>query len=141
MPEVQPVILGQLVVETTDLEITKSVGDPPVNIVSSTDPFDVALTFQGQPGLPVWEFLKNINQQFRIRYFAESIGPGTNDGSLGQRVGNLTVGRDIYTGPQTTFTVPPNTLQPGVYRLACQISFPPFPGMAGFFEGTLLEVI
>src|SRR5262245_24843291 len=96
--DVQPVIHGHFVLETTDLEVTASLGDPPTNIVLFTDSFSVALTFQGQP-LPItslWWGLKNSKEPFEIRYFAESMDTN-NDVSLGTVKGNLDLATDIYS--------------------------------------------
>lgn len=138
--DVQPVIHGQFVLETTDLEVTTSLGDPPTNIISSATPFTVALSFQAQPGLPTWIGIRNSSLPYRVVYLAESVGPHA-DANLGTRALNFIPGLDLYTAAQTALVVPANFLQPGIYRLAAQISVNNFPGFAGFFEGELFEII
>lgn len=139
---IQPFISNNLAWETTDLEVTRADGpDDPVNIVRDNEGFDVTLTFQGNPAGIVWNALKTSALRYVVTYFAESIGPGTDSAALGVFAGNLAVGVDIYTAARTTVVVPGGTLQPGVYRLAATLTFPTAPGFAGFFEGTLLQVI
>ncbi|MCI0337647.1 MAG: hypothetical protein L0226_08725 [Acidobacteria bacterium] len=139
---IQPFISNNLAWETTDLEVTKAAGpDDPVNIIRTNEAFDVTLTFQGNPAGIIFNGYKVSNLKYRVRYFAESMGPGSNNVDLGFHDDTLVVGTDIYTAAKTTFTVPAGTLLAGVYRLSATLTFPTAPGHAGFFEGTLLQVI
>ena len=95
---IQPFISNNLAWETTDLEVTRADGpDDPINIVRTTEAFDVTLTFQGNPSRIVWNAHKTGRLPYRVTYFAESIGPGTNDKHLNHHDDTLDVGIDIYT--------------------------------------------
>ncbi|MCI0337649.1 MAG: hypothetical protein L0226_08735 [Acidobacteria bacterium] len=144
---IEPVVAGFFEAETTDLEITRDPGFAPTNIVDPGQPFDIALSFQGDPNGVVWAMLKLVTNGAphvaRIDYFAESMGPGANNVFLGTRNIVLNPARDIYGahGPanentKLTVSLPQN----GVYRLAAQITFSAFVVASGFYEGTLISV-
>ena len=145
--DVQPVLYDEFVLETTDLQVIRSLGDPPTNIVLFTDPFDIALTFQGQP-LPVtsvWWMMKNTNQPFRIDYYAESLDPNP-DVTLGSINAVLSLAFDIYSSVnppanRTTLTVAAGAVPRGIYRLSAKLTFTNFVGWTGFFEGDAFQVV
>jgi hypothetical protein len=89
--------------------------------------------------------------QFEVVYYYESIGGG-NEGTLGTKTGNTVAGQATYNhqgaaGQQTTYEVPPNTLDPGVYRLSSVATFKlgpipepiPWP-ITGFIESPAIQV-
>lgn len=145
MPQGQPDITGVLDFDTTNLQILGAGPQlTPVNIVSTTENFNVAASFQGA-GF-VWNWLKAnppakpIGEPYEIRYFAESIGTGSNNVLLGIRTGNLTTA-NAYGPPATQLTVAAGTLLQGVYEIACLIKFPNNPGLTGYFKmADVLEV-
>jgi hypothetical protein len=88
---------------------------------------------------------------FQVVYTYESIGGGA-EGTLGTVNGNTVVGQATYNdkgaaGTQTTYEVQPNTLKPGVYRLASVVTFTlgpirepiPWP-ITGFTESPAIQV-
>lgn len=141
MPQGQPNIPGVLVFKTDDMIISTTPPTiwplVPTNIVEVGENFRIAASFKGE-GF-VWNWLKTANAPFEIKYFAESMGPGTDNALLGVKNGNLTAS-DTYGPPETEFTVV-NTLAEGVYRVTCLVKFPNHPHLTGYFMmNDLLEV-
>jgi hypothetical protein len=89
---------------------------------------------------------------FEVVYYYESIGGGA-EGTLGTVNGDTVAGQDTYNDkgapatPTTTYEVPPNTLEPGVYRLGSVVTFTlgpihvpiPWP-ITGFTESPAIQV-
>ena len=135
----QPQIPGVLSVDVTALEISALGGIwMPMTIVAENESFDLGASFQGS-GL-VWQWLKNWGTSFRVSYFAEGIGLGPKEVDLGSTAPTALTASNTYGPADTKLTVPGGTLTPGVYRIACILSFPGAPGLTGFFEQLVIEV-
>ena len=90
--------------------------------------------------------------RFEVVYTYESIGGGP-EGELGRKSGDTVAGQFRYNheeGPAntwTTYEVPPNKLESGVYRLSAVVNFKlgpiphriPWP-ITGFTEGPAIQV-
>lgn len=135
MPQAQPLAANW---QTTNL-VTTSPGLDPDNIIATNEAFDISVSFSGSG--PIWTWLKQNNAQYRIQYFAESMGPGSDNRLLGVKVGNVSLaGGNNYGAPQTSLAINAPHLAVGVYRLACIVTFTNFSGCTGFFEGPPIEV-
>jgi hypothetical protein len=135
----QPQIPGVLVFDCDDLKITTNPGtwDPSV-IVGINEQFHLGATFKGSGG--IWTGLKNQATQYKVSYFAEGIGKAATEADLmPTRVGNLT-NADVYGPSDTQVTIPGNTLVPGVYRIACVVTFTGWPGVTGYYEDLVIQV-
>jgi hypothetical protein len=89
--------------------------------------------------------------KFQVLYTFESIGAGP-EGILGTVTGNTVAGQFTYNnlgaaGTQTTYEVPPDTLEPGVYRLSGVVTFKLGPivdpiayPITGFTESPAIQV-
>ena len=133
-PELPNFILG---LDCTAIDVVEVGGIPPSNVIAVTSQIEFSAKFHG--GGMVWMWLKGSSAPYEVQYAAESMGPGTNNVNLGAKTGNLTASNS-YGAPETTLSVAPGTLSPGVYRLSCVVKFPSNPGLIGFFEGQVFEV-
>ncbi len=142
MPGQPPLPSGVLGLDCTTIDVNEVGGVPPSNIIEATSDIELSAQFNGD-GF-VWDALKPPTTPggaaWNIHYYAESMGPGLNDVDFGVKSGNMTAA-DLYTAPATTLAVPAGTLTPGIYRIACVIQFPTMPGLVGFFEGAVIEVL
>jgi len=133
MPQGQPNLPGVLDFDTTTVAVTASPGLDPINIVQVGEPFAVALNFQGS-GF-VWNWLKPPftpgGAPYQIQYFAESVGPGSNNVLLGVRAGNLTAA-NAYGPAATQLNIAVNPLAQGIYQISCLVRFPNNPGLTGY---------
>lgn len=136
----QPNVVGILDFDCTAMEINE-LGLQPSNIIDHNNTVELSAHFQGS-GI-VWNWLKPPTTpggaQWRVEYYAESMGPGPEINLGPPKLGNLTTA-DSYGAPETTLTVAPGTLTPGIYRLTCVVRFPTHTGLLGFFEGQMVEV-
>jgi hypothetical protein len=138
-------------IQATDtLEVSDPSGGPSPLIIRRSDAFKVGMEFE----------IRSVTTQallgaltYEVKYFAESIGPGTEYGPF--VVAKRTVaGQNTYNtttplGNETALTIAANTLDAGVYRLGAMVSFrldpgPPFVAipypMTAFVEGPAIEV-
>jgi hypothetical protein len=117
-------------------------------IVDEDDRFSVAMDFT-VGGLS--RFLLGY-LHFEVVYNYESIGGGP-EGDLGTKTGDTVAGQFKYNdkeGPANTWTtleVPPNKLEPGVYRLSSVVTFTLGPirdpiqwPITGFTESPAIQV-
>ena len=134
-PPLTDVILG---INVTALAVEQPAGSP-VNIIDSSLPFDVIVTFQ------VSGIARFLPVAYRVNYYYESIGPG-GEGTFNPP-GNtgllsavpVTGATSTYAGPQTRFTVPSNTLTPDrTWKLAATLDIPAFAGRDGYVEGPVI---
>lgn len=134
----QTQIPGVLVFDVNNLEVSATGGLwAPSNIVATDEAFDLGAAFQGS-GF-VWQWLKTWAVQYKVSYFAEGIGASAMEADLGSRLNNLTMS-NTYNFADTKITVPAGTLNEGVYRIACLVTFPGAPGLTGFFESLVIEI-
>jgi hypothetical protein len=140
----QPNVPGTLVFDVTLLEVTAEPGWPPTNIVKKGDDFDLTATFTGAGS--IWTLLELISDLPGIdvvgvvTFSAEGLGADADEEDFGPEDAVLTAGGSPYT---VTTTVPKNTLDVGVYEMACWVIFEaraggdtvPLPGLTGHYKG------
>jgi hypothetical protein len=115
-------------IEATDaLQVLDPSGIPSALIIRSTDPFKVAAEFKILSGLVPLGLLS-----YQVKYFAESIGPGTAYGpftvSKKTVVGQTTYNATTPTGNETVHNISAGTLADGVYQLGAMVTFKLDPG-------------
>lgn len=136
----QPQIAGVLNLDVTKLEISSSA--PPIwnptTIVEKNETFYLGATFNGE-GF-VWEWLKNWATQYKVSYFAEGIGKIAPEVDLGATPPLSLTSANEYSPADTRFTVPGGTLEPGVYHIACVVTFIGAPGLTGYHENLVIQV-
>lgn len=133
--------MGAGTFDVTKLEVTEpAAADVPTTIIPMGGAFDLAATFTGSGS--VWNNLKTMGLQYVVAYFVEGIGASAVEKDLGSKAGFLNAATNVYSAPDTTLEVPAasNTLPPGVYRVACTVTFPTFPGTTGFYEDLLIQI-
>lgn len=140
----QPNMPGNLVFDVTNLEVTAEPGLPPSNVVKKGDDFDVTATFTGTGG--IWTLLElvsdlpGVDVVGKVTFSAEGIGAKADEEDFGPEEIDLTAGGSPYT---VTTTVPKNTLDEGVYEMACYATFEfsagggtvSLPGVTGHYKG------
>lgn len=136
----QPQYMPVLHFDVTALEISETAHPiwEPSMIVSRTAPFNLACSFQGS-GI-VWQWIKAWGITFRVSYHAEGIGFNASEVDLGSVNGTTSAAKDVYGPADTTLTVPPGRLNPGVYKVACVVTFDNAPGLTGFFDTLVIQV-
>ena len=140
----QPNVVGTLVFDVTNLEITAEPGLPPSNVIKKSDDFDTAVTFTGAGG--IWTLLEMISDLVGVDVVAkatvsfEGIGADADEEDFSGEV-SLTLVGSPYAIP---ITIPGNTLDAGVYIVACFVTLEfdtgvgapvPLPGVVGHFKG------
>lgn len=136
----QPQIAGVLNLDVTGLEIS-STAPPmwnPATIVAQNETFLLGTSFNGS-GF-VWQWLKDWATQYRVSYFAEGIGAAATEIDLGSTPPQTLTASNNYGPAETQLTVPGGTLSPGVYRIACVVTFVGAPGLTGYFENLVIQV-
>lgn len=116
--------------DVTAITIAEPAGNPlPTTVVNAGDPIELSASFNGS-GV-VWNVLKFFAAQYDVNYYIEGLGAGALELDLGTKSGNLTAA-DSYAGPDTT--LPVSIATPGVYQLACTVTFPATGEITGFYE-------
>ena len=105
----------------------------PDQIVEAGAPFNISVVFHGSGSM--WTGMENSGAQFVYSVFAEGIGLATPEVDFTPITANLTSGGSPYT-----VILPASLAQVGVYRLACTVTFPLFPGVVGHLENLLIQV-
>jgi hypothetical protein len=127
----------------------------PATIIARGDAFTLSCDFHmdGPTGRGIQDAISGTTMvyEYLIRYSAESIGPGAeyrfpltpapND----WKHVTCIQGQYFYDKTQTNFTVPGNTMDPGLYRTGCivkmvQITGGTTLGVTGFVEGPTIEI-
>jgi hypothetical protein len=127
----------------------------PATIIARDVAFTLSSDFHmiGTTGQHIQDALSGTTMvnEYIIRYTAESIGPGPeykfplapapND----WKHVTCILGNYYYDKTQTNYTVPANTMDPGLYRLGCivkmvQITGGSTLGVTGFVEGPTIEI-
>jgi hypothetical protein len=125
------------------IELGRGLSRPPSNIVKTGNPFILYtdISFVGTSGFP-WPQVA-----VDVQYFIDAYGAGT-DSDTGLSTG-VYVGPVINSGNNThplEVTVNPNSLAPGIYKLAAlvQVRWSTDPNnvviMSGFIEGAPLQI-
>lgn len=139
----QPNVVGTLVFDVTNLEITAEPGLPPSNVIKKSDDFDTAVTFTGAGG--IWTLLEMISDLVGVDVVAkatvsfEGIGADADEEDFSGEV-SLTLVGSPYAIP---ITIPGNTLDEGVYEVACYVTLEvsagggtvSLPGVFGHYKG------
>lgn len=106
-------------------------------IIQATDSFRVSTQFELGGMFANW--IVSLNVPYTVVYFYEGMG-GAADGTLGTVASNTIAGQLVYGPANTQYTVPANTLAPGLYKLTVVVNFGGAPPMTAFFEGPLVQV-
>ena len=113
----------------------------PAEVLSGANPFDVKVDFNGSGA--AWTVFEMSGTAYNANFHFERIG-GAGSGAGTPEYDAPAVAGTL--GPAGTlayiaaFTVPANTLTPGVYRVACLIDIGPGSGVIGFEEGLVISV-
>jgi hypothetical protein len=92
--------------------------------------------------------------EYNVTYYAESMGPAGPDYKFPPGPATTTHaipcvrGQYSYAAPQTSYTVPANTMDEGTYKLTCVVKMSPigsgsqgFPlHVVGFVEGPMIDI-
>jgi hypothetical protein len=131
----QPQLAGWIVFDVTNLEVSADPGPDPVTIVEEDQDFDLTATFEGS-GM-IWGWLETAGFDYEVCFYAEGLGAAALERDLDCVPGSLTVGGSPY---EATLTVPGGTLDPGVYKMACLVTFDAAPGLTGFYDSLHIQV-
>lgn len=140
----QPQLPGWLEFDVTNLEVTADPSPAPTNIVRKGADFDLTATFTGSGA--IWVILElisdlpNVEVVAMVTYSAEGIGANADEEDFGPAEVVLAAGGSPYS---VTTTVPANTLDEGVYIMACFATFEvranggvvALPGLTGHWVG------
>lgn len=123
--------------DVSSLVITEPAGAPiPPEIVEESANFDLTATFDGDDTQLLWMLYEFFGAGYAVNFYAEGLGAVVPDIDLGTVNGNLAAGGGPYTATLTT-----NIPTPGLYRIACTVTFPGVPGeVAAFIENVLLHI-
>jgi hypothetical protein len=152
----------QLHFDVTALYVSETIppGFAPATIIPRNSPFALGVDFNIGGG--IGEGLNNLQVgtpvfEYNITYYADIIGPGT-DYKFPPGPANVSLAvtciqnQYAYGPPQTSYTVPANTMAAGTYKLSCVVKMSPvnppggpsttgFPGhVIGFVEGPMIEI-
>jgi hypothetical protein len=140
----QPQIPPFFVFDVTNLEVTAEPGLAPPTIVRKSDDFELTATFSGAGiwwnVLEMISDLPDVEVAGMVTFSAEGLGADADEEDFGPEPEVLTVGGSPYT---STTTVPGNTLDVGVYVMACWVEFQVrvgtdvvnLPGIFGHYKG------
>jgi len=145
--------------DVTAMNVTEPTAVPgifrPSVVIPRSGTFTLSCDFNigGPVGVGIQDSLSGTTMvnEYVIRYYAESIGvgpdynfpltPAPNDWK------HLTciLSQYIYGSAETSYTVPANTMDPGLYRTGCivkmvQITGGGTLGITGFVEGPTIEI-
>jgi hypothetical protein len=124
----QPNIPGVLVFDVTNLQAFEPAGSLAPNIViPAGGSFDLVATFDGS-GF-IWTAFEGLGIAWSASFYAEGQGANAPELDLGAVGGVLAPGAGPYSA---TLTVAAGIPTPGVYDMACMVTFPAVPGMTGF---------
>jgi hypothetical protein len=140
----QPQIPIWIEFDVTNLEVTEEPGLQPVNIIKKDAEFELTATFTGAGA--IWTLLEAISDLptvevvGKIHFSAEGMGADADEEDFGPEDVVLGVGGSPYAA---TTTVPANTLDKGVYDMACWAVFEvrvgpdtvDIPGITGHYKG------
>jgi hypothetical protein len=131
--EGQPMIPNFLTFDVDSLVVTET-GLAPVTILDPAKPFTLTVTFTGA-GTWWTDTMPTVpGARYHVHFYAERLGFGGMD--LAAVEGPLALGQLTYTVPHT---VPANTLSEGLYRLGVAVTFPRTAGVAGYYEGLIIQ--
>jgi len=83
-----------------------------------------------------WVTLQGNTEPYTVEYYAEGLGVAAGDVDLGTAKGNLTAA-DTYTQDHV---VTGGIAQPGVYKVACVVTFDNVPGVVGYYDDLIVQV-
>ena len=133
-----------LCMDCTSLSVAEP-GLPPVLIINQNQPFELStdFNFSGTMALGlIWLMAGVPGNDFNVEYFYEGIGAAAPEGSFGVVPLVATAGVLNYGAPNTTLTVPANTVPAGTYKLTCVVTMqaPLFGWLTGFYEGDIIQI-
>jgi hypothetical protein len=154
----QPNFPGFITFDVTAMGVTEPLGAwAPSTIIPRNEAFTLSSNFN-----IAGVFGKGLNDlppvgppvfEYNVTYYAESIGPGIDyKFPPGPATITLTIGcirtQYSYAAPQTSYTVPANTLNAGTYKLTCVVKMSPLGGgsagfpwhVVGFTEGPMIDI-
>jgi hypothetical protein len=150
----QPNVPGYLIFDVTKLEVEEQTGTTtfePSTIIPRDATFKLSANFKiGETfGKGMNDLTTSAGQvfEYNISYYAQMIGGNQ---SYKWQPPALTCVTDTYEykAPQTSFTVNPNTMAVGNYKLTCTVKMSPVGGgstgfpwhVTGFVDGPMIEI-
>ncbi len=122
-------------IDGTGLTITSPNG-PDSWVIPVSDAFTVAMTWELTGIFAHW--LAGLGLSYTVTYtFA---GLGNANGATKTVTKNTVVSKTIYGPPETTVTVPANSLPVGKYEVLAAVTFGGNPPMSAFIEIPVLDI-